>query len=160
MTNPVQNAALVFLLQEDNILLAMKKRGFGEGRWNGVGGKVNDGEKNQEAAKRESQEEIGVIPESLHEASILNFHFPDGNKDWKVNVYICTKWKGDPIESEEMKPKWFKTSNIPYEQMWDDDKYWLPEVLKGQYVEADFDFDNNDKVINHQLTTRPATFKI
>ena len=35
---------LLFLRRDGQILLAMKKRGFGEGKWNGVGGKVEPGE--------------------------------------------------------------------------------------------------------------------
>lgn len=31
-----------------------------------------------------------------------------------------------------MRPQWFDIKDIPYEQMWEDDKIWLPELLKGQ----------------------------
>lgn len=37
-------ATLCYLLKDDQVLLAMKKRGFGEGKWNGPGGKVEKGE--------------------------------------------------------------------------------------------------------------------
>ena len=43
---------LVFVLDESQILLGLKKRGFGCGRWNGFGGKVENGETIVEAAKR------------------------------------------------------------------------------------------------------------
>ena len=43
---------LVFLNQNEQVLLGLKKRGFGEGRWNGFGGKVEEGETIFEAAKR------------------------------------------------------------------------------------------------------------
>jgi 8-oxo-dGTP pyrophosphatase MutT (NUDIX family) len=49
------------LTKEDGmILLGMKKRGFGEGRWNGFGGKVEEGETIVEAAIREMKEESGL----------------------------------------------------------------------------------------------------
>lgn len=31
-----------------------------------------------------------------------------------------------------MRPQWFDIADIPYEQMWEDDKIWLPELLNGQ----------------------------
>lgn len=54
----------------------MKKRGFGAGRWNGTGGKVEAGETAQQATKRETEEEIGVLPHGLEEVARLNFYFP------------------------------------------------------------------------------------
>ena len=40
----MRNATLMLIVDENKILLGMKKRGFGEGKWNGFGGKVNEGE--------------------------------------------------------------------------------------------------------------------
>ena len=52
--------SLLYLRRDNEILLAMKKRGFGEGRWNGVGGKVEAGESIEQAMICEAQEEISV----------------------------------------------------------------------------------------------------
>ena len=35
---------LVYIRDDENILLGLKKRGFGTGKWNGFGGKVQAGE--------------------------------------------------------------------------------------------------------------------
>ena len=43
---------LVLVREPGKILLGMKKRGFGQGRWNGFGGKVENGESILEGAKR------------------------------------------------------------------------------------------------------------
>ncbi|MDO8590857.1 MAG: NUDIX domain-containing protein, partial [bacterium] len=51
---------LCFLVRDDEVLLAMKKRGFGVGKFNGVGGKVTAGESVLEAMIREAKEEIRV----------------------------------------------------------------------------------------------------
>jgi 8-oxo-dGTP diphosphatase/2-hydroxy-dATP diphosphatase len=42
------------------ILLGMKKRGFGMGKWNGFGGKVEPAETVEDAALRELEEEAGL----------------------------------------------------------------------------------------------------
>lgn len=146
---PIKKATLVFLIKNNEVLLAMKKRGFGEGRWNGSGGKVHDGETVDEAAKREVKEEIGVSVEKLNKLATLNFYFSE-KPEWnqQVIVYLTKDWQGEPTESEEMKPKWFKINEIPYDQMWSDDSYWIPQVLSGKKIEADFLFDDNQQVID------------
>lgn len=142
---------LVFLLEGDNILPAMKKRGFGAGKWNGVGGKVEMGETLEGALVRESEEEIGVTPLEYTFVGYHEFRFPDGTPDMRVHVYLCTAWDGEPFESEEMAPHWFKTSEIPYDEMWQDDRYWLPQVLEGKSVQGIFTFDDKDNMLSHEV---------
>lgn len=148
----VQQATLVFLLDPKNgkILLAMKKRGFGVGHWNGVGGKVREAEGVVETALREAKEEVGVIPKGLERVAILHFYFPDDpqkegfNQD--VHVFFARSWEGEVKETEEMRPKWFDVDKIPYSEMWDDDIHWLPEVLKGNRIRGKFEFNDDNKV--------------
>ena len=152
--------ATLCLLVKDNqkekeLLLAMKKRGFGAGKWNGVGGKL-DLEKGDadiiETAIRETEEEIGVKVEDLEKVAVLSFHFPY-KKEWDqdVHVFLVRNWKGEPRESEEMLPKWFKVSEIPFNEMWDDDKFWLPKVLEGKRLKAKFTFGPGEKIIKHNI---------
>ena len=150
---PLRQATLCFLIKEDQILLAMKKRGFAEGKWNGSGGKPKPEDKSIEAtAKREMWEETTVSPKKLKKVAILNFYFSE-KIDWnqQVIVFITNEWDGIPTETEEMAPKWFKINKIPYEKMWDDDILWLPKVLDGKIVEGNFLFDENQKMLEHQV---------
>lgn len=74
----MRQTTLVFVFNEKNqILLAMKKRGFGEGKWNGAGGKVEEGETIVQAASRELMEETGIniAPDKLEARGVLHFHF-------------------------------------------------------------------------------------
>ena len=149
---PLRQATLCFIVRKDEILLAMKKRGFGKGRWNGVGGKVEKNEEVPSAVVREAKEEIGVLPIDIYRVAVLNFYFTH-NQDWnqQVIVYISDRWDGKPVESEEMKPKWFKQNNLPYKEMWPDDILWLPHVLNGSFVEAEFMFGEGDVVLDHTI---------
>jgi 8-oxo-dGTP diphosphatase len=151
-----QSSSLLFLLTDDKILLAMKKRGFGSGLYNGVGGKPEPGEQMTQTAVRECQEEIGVTPHDLTPVADLTFHL-DGEFDLFVSAFICRNWEGEPKETEEMAPEWFALDAIPYAQMWDDDRLWVPEVLAGNFVTGDFTFDSDNKVIKQQIETRPVT---
>jgi 8-oxo-dGTP diphosphatase / 2-hydroxy-dATP diphosphatase len=147
--------SLLFLRRDDRILLAMKKRGFGTGRWNGVGGKVEPGESIESSMIRESVEEVGVTPTVYHQFADIRFdeYFKGEPTLMHVHVYVATEWTGEPIESDEMKPEWFNISNIPYSDMWPDDQYWLPQVLDGQLISADFKLDENDVILSHDVKT-------
>ena len=155
----MKQATLCLLVKENQgekeILLAMKKRGFGVGKWNGVGGKLDleKGDNNIiEAAIRETGEEIGVKVKDLEKVAILNFYFPY-HKNWNqdVHVFLVKDWKGRPKESEEMLPKWFNLKEIPFAEMWDDDKFWLPYVLTGKKLKAKFIFEEGEKVFQKDI---------
>ena len=156
--NKLRNATLVFLIKKSknkitDICLAMKKRGFGINRYNGVGGKVDDQKETiEEAAKRETKEEIGVSIKGLNKIAELSFYFPH-NPAWDqmVHVYFVEKWNGEPTESEEMNPKWFSVKDIPFKNMWPDDTFWLPEVIKGKLIKAMFKFGEGDVIQDKKI---------
>lgn len=127
--------------QGSKLLLGMKKRGFGEGRWNGFGGKLNDGESILDAAVREMKEEVGITPLDLEERGVINFEFENDPKILEVHIFSVTKFTGETTETEEMRPQWFETDKIPYEQMWSDDVHWLPLFLQVKKFKGTFLFD-------------------
>ncbi len=145
---------LVLLRKDGQVLLAMKKRGFGVGKWNGVGGKPDFNEPIEAAAVRECKEEIGVKPLGLEFVAELNFLFA-AKPEWsqQVLVYISWEWQGDPVESEEMKPQWFALSDIPYSSMWPDDMHWLPRVLNNEKVRGEFHLTEDQKLERFTLST-------
>ena len=138
---------LLFLRKDNQILLAMKKRGVGVGKWNGVGGKVDEGETIEEAAIRECEEEIGVTPFDLHKVAELEFVIPHQTFHNYTHVYVARRWEGVPKETEEMAPQWFSIDTLPYDQMWHDDRFWLPKILAGETIKAYFEFDDQERVI-------------
>lgn len=142
---------LCLAVKDGKILLAMKKRGFGAGKWNGCGGKVEEGEEVTAAAVREMVEEIGLVaePSNISKVGDIQFNFLD-KPEWNqhMHVFLVNDWQGEPKESEEMKPQWFDIKDIPFESMWPDDKHWLPAVLAGKKVEGKFYFVNEGAQIN------------
>ena len=156
--NKLRNATLVFLIKKTdgeikNICLAMKKRGFGMNRWNGVGGKVDgQNETIEEAARREAKEEISVDVQDLNKVAELSFYFPHNSAwDQMVHVYLSENWIGEPKESDEMKPEWFSVNELPFQDMWPDDIFWLPEVVKGNLLKAMFKFGEKDVVLDKKV---------
>jgi 8-oxo-dGTP pyrophosphatase MutT (NUDIX family) len=136
---------LCILKKPGEILLAMKKRGFGAGKWNGLGGKILSGETPDQAAIRELEEEADVTGKTvnLEKAALLKFRSANPEYNWDVHVFFLSIWAGTIAETEEMRPQWFALDDIPYDSMWIDDRHWLPEVLDGRKIEAEFIFNED-----------------
>ena len=149
----MHDGTLVFLLRGNpptEILLGLKKNGFGQGKLNGFGGKIEPNESVEVAAARELKEECGieVALADLHHVAHLDFIFPFKPEwDQVVNAFIAHLWRGESIETLEMKPIWFKTNAIPYDKMWADDFRWLPLVLQGKHIEAAFTFKEDNESV-------------
>lgn len=153
---------LVYLLRDGTVLLGMKKRGHGVGRWNGFGGKVHAGESPRDAAARELWEEavVRVAPDALKEAGALHFTNtnptrPDANM--RVHVFRATVFAGDPQETDEMRPQWFAFADVPYPTMWPDDIHWLPKFLTGETIRGTFRFDGDTLIGYDVFAPRVAT---
>ena len=149
----MRDATLVFLLKGEppsEILLGLKKAGFAHGKINGFGGKVQQGESIAAAAVREMEEETGiqVLEQDLEKMAHLTFMFP-ARPEWDqvVHVFLARKWKGEPMESAEMRPAWYKVDEIPFQSMWQDDPHWLPRVLAGQQIKARFTFQADNETV-------------
>lgn len=125
------------------LLLGLKKTGFGAGKWVGLGGHVEPGETPAAAAVREVKEESGLLVpiDSLRHVASIEFRFPSRPSwDQDSEVFLTSTFEGDPVESDEVAPRWFSLSALPLKLMWDDARFWLPLVLAGQSVTARFTF--------------------
>ena len=142
---------LCIIHQEPKVLLGIKKRGFGEGRWNGFGGKVNQNEDIETAAKRELFEEAGIEARNLEKIGILHFQWEKKPEILEVHIFKVREFQGEPVESEEMTPKWFDAQEIPFHAMWPDDEYWMPMFLETRKFRGRFLFDKTDSILRHSL---------
>lgn len=142
---------LCIIHQHPRVLLGMKKRGFGVGRWNGFGGKIEGQETIEEAARRELQEEAGIEVNDLDNVGVIDFEFQNNPEILEVHVFRSTSFSGNPIETEEMKPQWFTVDAIPFENMWPDDRYWFPLFLSGKKFKGKFVFHGHDIILTHEL---------
>lgn len=133
----MKHVTILFIRQGDQILLAMKKRGFGAGKWNGVGGKVQEGESYKAAAVRECAEEIGLTPHHPVRVGHIRFFDPrDPAFEHDAHIFVALSYDGEPRESDEMRPQWFHVDEIPYDDMWPADRHWMPHLINGELFEG------------------------
>lgn len=146
---PGDPATLVFVIRDGKILLIDKKTGFGKGKVNGPGGKLEKGESPESCAARECYEELGIRVADLRYCGQHRFQFVDGYS-LLVWVYSSEVFEGVPTESVEARPLWFPLDEIPYERMWEDDILWLPMVIRGERFQGRWLFDG-DRMLDYEL---------
>jgi SAM-dependent methyltransferase len=120
------------------ILLGFKKVGFGEGKYVGIGGRVEAGETIRQAAVRELQEEAGLITRErdLEKAARISFSFP-AKPAWDrvVYVFLVRDWQGELGESREIEPSWFTREETASFVFSEDN-----ETLQSHVIKAEKDF--------------------
>jgi ADP-ribose pyrophosphatase YjhB (NUDIX family) len=152
-----KHLTLLFLVDGERVLLGRKKRGFGQDKFNGFGGKVDPGETLLDAALREMHEESGVALAAAvtQQVGYLSFTFTSSpDERLEVHVFTARASSADllsPVETEEMAPEWFPIASLPLNRMWADDAHWLPRVLRGERVRGDFVFSDHSTIAAFQL---------
>ena len=157
----VTAATLCHPVVDDQLLLIRKQRGAGAGKLVGPGGKVEDGETPVEAARREVREELRVDPFGVEKRGEFDFHFRDSEADRRgaseraseegrparsavdedsmhVHVFAADGVEGEPEATEEAVPEWHPVADPPYDEMWVDDRVWLPHLLAGETFRGEF----------------------
>ncbi len=140
-------ATLCYLRHENKILFQRKAPGlFGEGKWNAPGGKMLARELPEKAAVREMLEETGLIVSGLGFNGILNFYLGDSKElDQTVFLFSSKTSTGEMRSSSEGELRWFPVDLVPYSEMWQDDRVWLPLLLDGKSIVGDFYFTEDYK---------------
>jgi 8-oxo-dGTP diphosphatase len=133
-----------------------KRRGLGAELYNGPGGKVEPGETPAEAAVRETREETGVDVGEVDKRGEFDFFCGDEHV-FGCHVYVGRSVAGEPEATPEAFPEWRARKDVPYDEMWEDDELWLPQVLDGDTIRGAFYFDaDGDELLDHTVAVDVA----
>lgn len=153
MTGPLEaedDFNLTIVRTNRSILLGRKVRGFGMGQLVVPGGKTRYyiGEAgialipfNAEAA-REASEETGlqIAGTELVQKGIL--HIADEEDTKTVRLYEAVMPSATTVTSGELEDlAWRSLDELPYKEMPDDYKFWLPHLLAGYAINAFIESD-------------------
>lgn len=147
------NVTLCEIIQNRRILLKRASRGVSKGKWNGLGGKIEGHETELENIIREVKEESGLTIKNPKKHGVITFYQGNQRKIFAImHIFSTNYFEGEIKSNDEGGIEWFGFDSIPYQDMWPDDAYWLPLVLKGKTFNAEFLFDDNMKrILEHKI---------
>jgi 8-oxo-dGTP diphosphatase len=147
-------ATLCFVRDGHRVLLIRKRRGHGAGKINAPGGKAETGESPFDCARRETREEVGIEP--LDPVCRAELCFQDTNGyAMRGYAFVADRFTGVPVATAEALPFWCDVDALPFEEMWDDDRFWLPRVLAGECLVGEF-LMHEDRLVAHRLRATSA----
>jgi len=159
MSEEVKKQTLVFPIEEAGsntmVLLGEKVASgkLGYGLIHGFGGDLEEGESPREAAIRELEQEsrLRALSEDLEYCGKLSVY--EGSKLVRIAYcYRLYKWQGNPERTDEMAPLWVHRSKLPFENMFEDTKLWLPEILQGGPVSLRLWYSTEMKKLQNSST--------
>lgn len=81
---------------------------------------------------------------------ISRIAYPFVDKDeWSQRSFgfVTNRWQGEPTASDELAPRWFDIDALPFDQMWEDARLWLPRALSGQFVDETYSFSSDGSLV-------------
>jgi 8-oxo-dGTP diphosphatase len=147
-------ATLCYVMHEDKTLMLYrnkKENDYHEGKWNGLGGKLEQGETPEECAIREVYEEAGLKVSEPEMKGLITFPMFDGKDDWYVWVFVFNKFEGKLIDSPEGHLEWIPNDKLIDLNLWDGDKHFIPWLFEEKCFSAKFIYENGE-YISHDVT--------
>jgi 8-oxo-dGTP diphosphatase len=153
--------AICQVIKNNSILLIRADTGVGKGKWNAPSGEIAVGEKLDKGAMRNVFQQTGLyVNKTIYHGTIRLFLSGKVEYSYKLHIFSTRVFSGDLKPNIEGEARWFNTSEIPYYEMWADDKYWINLVLEGKKFDADFFLDEkNENVVKYQIRERKEVLK-
>jgi 8-oxo-dGTP diphosphatase len=123
-----------------------KRNDMHQGKWNGLGGKLEPGESPEECARREILEESGLYAGSLQLKGILTFPGFANDEDWYAFVFVATDLRGELIDSPEGDLAWIEDERLTELTLWAGDLVFLPWLVRPGFFSGKFVYRNGELV--------------
>ena len=121
-----------------------------QGKWNGVGGKLEAGETPEECARREILEETGLSVDHLEWKGLLTFPGFSNDEDWYAFVFVAREFDGQLIDSPEGNLEWIDNDRLLTLQLWEGDRIFLPWLERDDFFSGKFIYEDG-RLIEHAV---------
>ncbi len=140
-------ATLCYLKKDGKTLMlhrVKKENDIHEGKYNGLGGKFEQGETPEECAAREVFEECGLRAKNLILKGAITFPKFSKGEDWYVFVFVIDAFDGEMIVSNEGNLEWVDDRELLNLNLWAGDKIFLKWLDRKDFFSAKFTYENGD----------------
>jgi 8-oxo-dGTP diphosphatase len=127
-----------------------KQNDMHQGKWNGLGGKLEPGETPEECAAREIYEESGLRVHDLQLKGLLTFPAFANEEDWYAFVFVATRFDGELIDSPEGDLAWIEDTHLLELELWDGDRVFLRWLEQPGFFSAKFRYEEG-RFIDHSV---------
>jgi 8-oxo-dGTP diphosphatase len=128
-----------------------KENDYHEGKWNGLGGKLESGESPEDCVIREIKEEAGLTIKNPRMHGFITFPNFDEVDDWYVFIFTAEDFEGNLIDSPEGNLKWIFNDELTSLNLWDGDRIFLEWLFQNRFFSAKFIYENG-KYKNHTVS--------
>ncbi len=130
----MKDATLCYIERDGKYLMLLRNRKSNdpnEGKWIGVGGKLEDGETPEDCAIREIFEETGLRATSLTRWGDVYFR----SDVWECEImrlFLVTGFEGETADCDEGELHWVEKDRIFDLNLWDGDRIFLKYLISGR----------------------------
>ncbi|GBD88041.1 8-oxo-dGTP diphosphatase [bacterium BMS3Abin03] len=149
-------ATLCYVIdKEKNVTLMIhrvkRENDYHKGKWNGLGGKFEQGESPEDCAVRELKEESGLDVKNLKMKGFITFPMFDGVDDWYVFLFTADEFKGELINPNEGNLEWIPNDKLTEINLWEGDKIFIPWLFEDKFFSAKFIYKDG-KYVSHEVS--------
>lgn len=151
-------ATLCYVRRHDQTLMIhriKKANDMHQGKWNGLGGKLEPGETPEECAIREIQEEAGLRVKNLVFKGMITFPGFANDEDWYTFLFVVDEFEGELIESPEGYLEWIPNDRLLDLNLWEGDLIFLKWLDRPGFFSAKFEYQDG-KLIRHEVSFYPG----
>lgn len=151
-------ATLCYLKRSNQTLMihrVKKENDMHQGKWNGLGGKLEPGETPEACAIREIHEESGLVAANPMFKGILTFPEFANDEDWYAFVFVVRQFIGELIDSREGILRWIDDDTLLDLNLWEGDRIFLPWLERPGFFSAKFVY-RDGRLVDHSVVFHEA----
>ena len=146
-------ATLCYIRRDGQTLMLhrnKKPNDMHQGKWNGLGGKLESGETPEECAVREIWEESGLRARDPQLKGFITFPDFTGDDDWYTFLFVIEDFEGALIESPEGDLAWIDDEKVLELPLWAGDRIFIPWLDEAGFFSAQFEY-RGERLERHEV---------